>query len=177
MALGMVGAPVCFTGRAVQVRLMLLAALAGEHILFIGPPGTAKSELGRRLARLSRGRFFERLLTRFSVPEVRRLSWWRLVVVADLTALLRGQGMLVGRGLATMLASGAAVGPYRLLLAVYALWPVRSEQPQQTSAVQASSTRLRVPWANMYTCRCPCTTHALAGHSPASVAGAAQQSR
>ena len=53
-----------------QVRLMLLAALAGEHVLFIGPPGTAKSELGRRLARLSKGRFFERLLTRFSVPEV-----------------------------------------------------------------------------------------------------------
>ena len=61
-----------------QVRLMLLAALAGEHILFIGPPGTAKSELGRRLARLSQGRFFERLLTRFSVPEVRSLEnhWW-----------------------------------------------------------------------------------------------------
>ncbi len=54
-----------------QVRLLLLAALAGEHILFIGPPGTAKSELGRRLAGLYKGTFFERLLTRFSVPEVR----------------------------------------------------------------------------------------------------------
>lgn len=54
-----------------QVRLMLLAALSGEHILFIGPPGTAKSELGRRLSRLYNGPFFERLLTRFSVPEVR----------------------------------------------------------------------------------------------------------
>ena len=53
-----------------QVRLMLLAALSGEHILFLGPPGTAKSELGRRLARLYDGPFFERLLTRFSVPEV-----------------------------------------------------------------------------------------------------------
>ena len=53
-----------------QVRLMLLAALSGEHILFIGPPGTAKSELGRRLSRLYKGTFFERLLTRFSVPEV-----------------------------------------------------------------------------------------------------------
>ena len=53
-----------------QVRLLLLAALAGEHILYIGPPGTAKSELGRRLARLYDGSFFERLLTRFSVPEV-----------------------------------------------------------------------------------------------------------
>jgi MoxR-like ATPase len=49
---------------------MLLAALSGEHILFIGPPGTAKSELGRRLSRLYNGPFFERLLTRFSVPEV-----------------------------------------------------------------------------------------------------------
>lgn len=55
---------------AIQVRLLLLAALAQEHILYIGPPGTAKSELGRRLSRLCKGTFFERLLTRFSVPEV-----------------------------------------------------------------------------------------------------------
>ena len=53
-----------------QVRLLLLAAMSGEHILYIGPPGTAKSELGRRLAALYDGSFFERLLTRFSVPEV-----------------------------------------------------------------------------------------------------------
>ena len=57
--------------RDTEVRLMLLAALSGEHILFIGPPGTAKSELGRRLSYLYQGAFFERLLTRFSVPEVR----------------------------------------------------------------------------------------------------------
>jgi MoxR-like ATPase len=55
--------------RDTEVRLLLLAALAGEHILFIGPPGTAKSELGRRLSRLCHGMYFERLLTRFSVPE------------------------------------------------------------------------------------------------------------
>lgn len=56
--------------RDTEVRLLLLAALAGEHILYIGPPGTAKSELGRRLSRLAGGGvFFERLLTRFSVPE------------------------------------------------------------------------------------------------------------
>jgi hypothetical protein len=51
------------------VRLLLLAALAGEHLLLLGPPGTAKSELSRRMARLTGGTYFERLLTRFSVPE------------------------------------------------------------------------------------------------------------
>ncbi|PRW56633.1 ATPase associated with various cellular activities AAA_5 isoform A [Chlorella sorokiniana] len=55
--------------RDTEVRLLLLAALSGEHILYIGPPGTAKSELGRRLSRLCHGVYFERLLTRFSVPE------------------------------------------------------------------------------------------------------------
>ncbi len=56
--------------RDVPVRLLLLGALAGEHVLLVGPPGTAKSELARRLHRVLDGaRYFERLLTRFSVPE------------------------------------------------------------------------------------------------------------
>jgi MoxR-like ATPase len=64
----------CLTARLVEreipVRLTLLAAIAGEHLLLIGPPGTAKSELARRL-RLAfcEQTYFERLLTRFSVPE------------------------------------------------------------------------------------------------------------
>jgi MoxR-like ATPase len=38
-------------------------------LLLLGKPGTAKSEIGRRLGILVKGRFFERLVTRFSVPE------------------------------------------------------------------------------------------------------------
>lgn len=56
--------------RGTEARLLLLAALAGEHVLFMGPPGTAKSELARRLhSCLKSSAYFERLLTRFSVPE------------------------------------------------------------------------------------------------------------
>ncbi len=50
------------------VELIALAAVAGEHVLLIGPPGTAKSEVARRAARAVGGRYFEYLLGRFTEP-------------------------------------------------------------------------------------------------------------
>ena len=47
----------------------LAAVLAGEHVLLLGPPGTAKSALVRALAQAFGGTYFERLLTKFSTPE------------------------------------------------------------------------------------------------------------
>ncbi|MFT3840785.1 MAG: AAA family ATPase [Myxococcaceae bacterium] len=47
----------------------LSAVLAGEHVLLLGPPGTAKSALVRVLAQAFGGSYFERLLTKFSTPE------------------------------------------------------------------------------------------------------------
>src|SRR5580658_3958726 len=50
------------------IRLLLITLVAGEHMLIVGPPGTAKSALVRHLARLIDARYFEYLLTRFSEP-------------------------------------------------------------------------------------------------------------
>jgi MoxR-like ATPase len=54
--------------RSVLVENIVLAAVAGEHLLVIGPPGTAKSEAVRRVAQALGGRYFEYLLGRFTEP-------------------------------------------------------------------------------------------------------------
>lgn len=55
--------------RGLEARLLVLAALCGEHLLLLGPPGTAKSALSRQLSKALDAPYFERQLTRFSVPE------------------------------------------------------------------------------------------------------------
>ncbi len=67
--------------RAHLVELVALGAVAREHVLVVGPPGTAKSEAARRIARALGGRYFEYLLGRFTEPgeifgpiDIRRLA-------------------------------------------------------------------------------------------------------
>jgi MoxR-like ATPase len=57
-----------FLGKDEVIRLLIVAAIAGEHAVLIGPPGTAKSALIRTFARLMHAHYFEYLLTRFTEP-------------------------------------------------------------------------------------------------------------
>ncbi|MFI6977683.1 AAA family ATPase [Embleya sp. NPDC050154] len=54
--------------REVVAEVVTLCAVAGEHLLVVGPPGTAKSLAVRRIAEQLGGRYFEYLLGRFTEP-------------------------------------------------------------------------------------------------------------
>lgn len=57
-----------FVGRRDAATLMVLAVVAREHLLLIGPPGTAKTDLIQRFTGLIHARPFSYLLTRFTEP-------------------------------------------------------------------------------------------------------------
>ncbi|GIG19284.1 hypothetical protein Cch01nite_00080 [Cellulomonas chitinilytica] len=54
--------------REVLAEVVALCAVAGEHVLVIGPPGTGKSQVVRRIAGQLGGEYFEYLLGRFTEP-------------------------------------------------------------------------------------------------------------
>lgn len=56
--------------RSELVKGLFLGMLTGQHVLFIGPPGTAKSMLVNELGnRLQGGRYFSYLMTKFTKPD------------------------------------------------------------------------------------------------------------
>ena len=59
-----------FIERSEEIDVLLTAIVARQHVLFLGPPGTAKGFLIRGVASHIEGcRYFEWLLTKFSTPE------------------------------------------------------------------------------------------------------------
>jgi MoxR-like ATPase len=60
-----------FVGRDLEIDLMLVAAAAQEPLLFVGPPGTAKSDLVVKFVEslgLNEEDYFEYMLTKFTEP-------------------------------------------------------------------------------------------------------------
>jgi MoxR-like ATPase len=59
-----------FPERRDVVRALLTAAVAGQHSVMLGPPGTAKSAIARVIAGAFQAKsYFELLMTRFTTPE------------------------------------------------------------------------------------------------------------
>ena len=57
-----------FLGKEEVARLLFISAIAGEHLIMIGPPGTAKSAIVRSFADVLDAQYFDYLLTRFTEP-------------------------------------------------------------------------------------------------------------
>ncbi len=57
-----------FLGKEEMIRLLFISAVAGEHMVMVGPPGTAKSALVRAFADTIDARYYDYLLTRFTEP-------------------------------------------------------------------------------------------------------------
>ncbi|MDW0115636.1 AAA family ATPase [Sporosarcina thermotolerans] len=59
-----------FYEREAEVEAILIALLSRQHVLMVGPSGTAKSALAIEFAKIIQGsHYFQWLLTRFSTPE------------------------------------------------------------------------------------------------------------
>jgi MoxR-like ATPase len=66
------------------IKALMLSVVAGEHLVVIGPPGTAKSYAVRTFAQLLNAKFYSYLLTKFT-------SYDELFGAIDVTALAKGE--------------------------------------------------------------------------------------
>jgi len=66
------------------VKALMIASVAGEHMIIIGPPGTAKSYTIRLFAKLVNAKFYSYLLTKFT-------SYDELFGAVDILALTKGE--------------------------------------------------------------------------------------
>jgi MoxR-like ATPase len=66
------------------IKALMIASVAGEHIVVIGPPGTAKSYAIRLFAKLVNASFYQYLLTRFT-------SFDEIFGSIDITFLTKGE--------------------------------------------------------------------------------------
>lgn len=83
-----------FFERDAEVTALLVALVAKEHLLLLGPPGTAKSAIVQAFVAALKGsqtRYFEYLMTRYTVPD-------ELFGVVDVMAFKQGkyQRMIAG---------------------------------------------------------------------------------
>jgi len=66
------------------VKALMIASIAGEHLVVIGPPGTAKSYAVRMFAKLVNANFYQYLLTKFT-------SYDELFGTVDIISLSKGE--------------------------------------------------------------------------------------
>lgn len=57
-----------FVGREEEAKVISLAMLTDQHVVMVGPPGTAKSAIARRFAQLTCAKCFTYLLTKYTEP-------------------------------------------------------------------------------------------------------------
>ncbi len=82
-----------FVNREVAIDLLMLAAVCQEHLLLIGLPGTAKTQLAAEFSKMINARGFHYLLTRFTEPS-EMFGPLDLVKFQDGTYNIRTTGML-----------------------------------------------------------------------------------